>query len=318
MAVLAGLGLCASASAQITVGQVAPDLVSANGACGSDSGYNEAQRAVASGASYVVPSAGVLTSWSSRTAASGALGLVVYRPLAGSYLVAAVDGPRLLGPNSLSTFPISIPVVAGDLIGTVLPPGGSSECLFKGIPGDEIMYQSGNASVGGTVSMTDTEPALRVNVSATLLPPPTIASISPANASIKGGSATILGANFAGVSAVSFGSAPATSFTVDSEGQITAIAPASKKLAKVPVTVTTIAGVATSAQTFAYEGCKVPQLQGKKLKASKKKAKKADCKIGKVTKLDAATGKTGKVVKQNPKPGKLLVPGTKIKVTLEP
>jgi beta-lactam-binding protein with PASTA domain len=80
--------------------------------------------------------------------------------------------------------------------------------------------------------------------------------------------------------------------------------------------VTTSAGSATSAQTFAYEGCKVPKLKGKKLKASKKTARKRDCKIGKVKKLGDATASTGEVVKQNPKPGKIFLPGTKIKVTL--
>ena len=85
-----------------------------------------------------------------------------------------------------------------------------------------------------------------------------------------------------------------------------------------PITVTTAAGTATSAQTFAYEGCRVPKLKGKKLKASKKKLKKADCKTGKVKKRKGATAATGEVVKQSAKPGTILAPGTKIKVTLGP
>lgn len=36
------------------------------------------------------------------------------------------------------------------------------------------------------------------------------------------------------------------------------LAPSSTTLAKVPVTVTTIAGTASSPTTFAYTGCKVP------------------------------------------------------------
>ena len=85
-----------------------------------------------------------------------------------------------------------------------------------------------------------------------------------------------------------------------------------------PITVTTAAGTATAAQTFAYEGCTVPKLRGKKLKATKKKLKKADCKTGKVKKRKGATGATGKVLKQSAKPGTILAPGTKIKVTLGP
>jgi hypothetical protein len=239
--------------------------------------------------------------------------------VAGKYLVVAADGPRALATGSVSTFPVSIPVLAGDLLGTGVPPAALSDCYFRiGSAADAAGYRGGNVPAGGTVETEGTELESRLNIAATLLPPPTIVSIAPASGSIAGGTVTIAGANFASVSAVSFGSVPATGFTVDSEGQITAKAPASKTLSKVPVSVTTIAGTVTSAPIFAYKGCKVPQLKGKKLKASKKKAKKSDCKIGKVTKRDGATAKTGKVVKQNPKPGKILAPGTKIKVTLEP
>lgn len=80
---------------------------------------------------------------------------------------------------------------------------------------------------------------------------------------------------------------------------------------------TTEAGTATSTQLFSYEGCKVPQLKGKKLKAAKKQLRKAGCKLGKVKKQGDATIKTGKVVKQKPGPGKLLPPGAKVKVTLK-
>jgi IPT/TIG domain/PASTA domain len=144
-----------------------------------------------------------------------------------------------------------------------------------------------------------------------------VSGIGPSKGSVTGGqSIVITGANFASVGAVTFGTAAAESFTVNSEGQITAVAPPSTTLSKVPVSVTTIAGAVSSAQTFAYEGCNVPKLSGEKLKAAKRKSKKADCRIGAVKKLGEATPKTGKVVKQNPKPGKILAPGTKIKISL--
>ena len=126
------------------------------------------------------------------------------------------------------------------------------------------------------------------------------------------------GSNFAQVKGVAFGSTPAAGFSVGSEGQITATAPASKTIAAVPITVTTAAGTASAAQTFAYEGCTVPKLRGKKLKATKKKLKKADCKTGKVKKRKGATAATGEVVKQSAKPGTILAPGAKVKVTLGP
>ena len=80
---------------------------------------------------------------------------------------------------------------------------------------------------------------------------------------------------------------------------------------------TTPAGTAVAAQTFAYEGCKVPNLKSKKLKQAKKRAKKSDCKIGKVKLLGDATKKTGEVAKQNPKAGKVLAPGSKVSVKLD-
>jgi PASTA domain len=62
--------------------------------------------------------------------------------------------------------------------------------------------------------------------------------------------------------------------------------------------------------------CVVPKLNGKILKAAKKRARKAHCRIGSV-KLRAGVSKTtGKVVKQKPKAGKVKAAGSKIAVTL--
>jgi hypothetical protein len=129
---------------------------------------------------------------------------------------------------------------------------------------------------------------------------------------------TIGGTDFEGASAVKFGSAPAPSFQVNSDGQITAIVPAAAAGA-VNVAVTTPAGTATSSQQFTYmpiATCIVPKLRGKKLKAARKALAKVDCKLGKVKKLKGATSKTGKVTKQHPKPGKVLAPGAKVNVKL--
>lgn len=62
--------------------------------------------------------------------------------------------------------------------------------------------------------------------------------------------------------------------------------------------------------------CVVPKLQGKKLKAAKKKIKAAGCKLGKVTKRKGATAANGKVAGQSPQAGKTVAAGTKVKVTL--
>jgi PASTA domain/IPT/TIG domain len=308
-----------AAGAQVVVGQTSPTIPSES-FCSIPASFDEFQTSVQAGNSYAVPTAGVLTSWSVKEGpGSGSLGMKVFRPLgAGSYLVVGHDGPRPLTPNALNTFPVSVPVQTGDIVGIALPASSAVSCaFFTGLAGDVIGYNQGLAADGQTIAQEESFNEYRLNVEATLLPPPTISSITPASGSIKGARVVIGGANFANVTGVSFGSVPAAGVTVNSEGQITATAPPSKTLSKVKVSVTTVAGTATSAQLFAYKGCKVPQLKGKKLKAAKKKLRKAGCKLGKAKKLHGATAKTGKVVKQNPKPGKILAPGTKVKVTLD-
>jgi hypothetical protein len=66
----------------------------------------------------------------------------------------------------------------------------------------------------------------------TQIPPPTgwlgpfITSISPDNGPAAGGTSVVIsGRNFTGATAVRFGTADATSFTVDSDTQISAVSP---------------------------------------------------------------------------------------------
>jgi hypothetical protein len=317
-AALFALAIGSSAGAQVVVGQVAP-TPNPPAICEYPFDYDEFQLSVASGTSYTVPAAGVLTAWSTN-AASGSgqnLSFKVFRPLGGgNYLVVAEDR-RTLTPSTLNTFPLNVPVQPGDILGLGIPATGPTACEFETKDArDVIGYHEGLTPVGGVFPIEETFTESRLNVSATLLPPPVISAIAPATASIQGGSVVIAGANFAGVTGVSFGAVPAA-FTVNSEGQITATAPPTKTLGSVSVVVSTVAGVVTAAQPFTYEGCRVPQLRGKKLKASKKKLRKADCRVGKVKKLHDATAKAGEVVKQNPKPGKILPPGAKVKVILD-
>ena len=144
---------------------------------------------------------------------------------------------------------------------------------------------------------------------------PTVAALSPASGSIAGGTkVTITGANFVEVQGVSFGDTPAVSFKVDSESQITAVAPASGTLGETTVTVTTVAGSAIG--FFTYRGCQVPQLRGLGLTAAKRLLRKADCGVGKVTTLRGKAAKRQRVVRQSPRPATVLAPGAKVSLTL--
>lgn len=328
---LVGLGACAAiAQAQASIGELAPSPAEPYCVSGP---YENIPGPGASLATYTIPTTGVLTSWSTLATegAGQTLTFKVYRRLGeGSYTVVGHDGPRELVPNVVNTFKTAIPVQAGDVIGNndlehveEVP----NACEFETTNFEDVIECSEGEFLDGEVfeTIVECENGSRPNVTATILPPPTISSISPAGGSVQGGtSVVIVGANFAEVKGVTFGTAPAAGFAVNSEGQITAIAPPSASPGHVSIAVTTLAGTAVSPTPFAYEGppssthegCVVPKLKGKKLKAAKRAARKADCAIGKVKKRRGATAKTGKVVKQRPKPGTLLPPGTKIRLVL--
>ena len=150
-------------------------------------------------------------------------------------------------------------------------------------------------------------------------PPPGIAALTPASGPAAGGTAvTIRGHDFTEATAVRFGSAPASTFHVDSDTQMTATAPAGEP-GVVAVAVTTQAGTATA--PFTYEAsspslCKVPKLRGKRLKPAKRRLRAADCKVGKVTRRGGATSRTGRVVRQRPRAGSIRPAGAVVRVRL--
>jgi hypothetical protein len=96
----------------------------------------------------------------------------------------------------------------------------------------------------GTVSVTVTTPGGTSNgLSFSYVAVPTLTSVSPSSGLLVGGtSVTLTGTNLTGATAVTFGATAATSFTVNSATQITAVAPAGPLLGAVSVTVTTAGG----------------------------------------------------------------------------
>ncbi len=90
-------------------------------------------------------------------------------------------------------------------------------------------------------------------VAYTYIPEPVITSIAP-NADLESGGTTVVitGQHFSEVTAVNFGAAPAFSFTVNSDTQITAISPAGTAAGPVDVTVTNMYATATKTGAFTY------------------------------------------------------------------
>jgi hypothetical protein len=77
---------------------------------------------------------------------------------------------------------------------------------------------------------------------------PMVTGISPASGAPAGGTTvTITGLSFTGVTAVNFGSTPATSFTFVSDSEVTAVSPAGT--GTVPITITTPVGTSASKGT---------------------------------------------------------------------
>jgi hypothetical protein len=217
----------------------------------------------------------------------------------------------------VQTFATSTPVKAGQAIGL-----GMSETASVGFR-DAGRFTEWDGEPAENTPPPGVAAAGLVGFNAEMQPAPTIASLGTVTGPTAGGTAVaIAGTDFENTTGVSFGGTPATSFKVESEGLLSVVAPASATAATVPVTVTTIAGKVSSAQTFAYEAppaapkCVVPKLRGKKLSAARKALRKAQCKTGKVKKLKGARVGSGKVSRQSAKPGAKLPAGTKVNLTL--
>jgi hypothetical protein len=163
--------LCASpAAATTTIGQLQPPGGTPD-TCGPSSGA-EAQPTVTSGTPYVVPANGVrITSWSTRanSTSNGQLALRIFRPLgASSYLAVAHDGLRTLTPSLINTFPVSIAVQPGDILGDDSSSTANFPvaCLFE-VPGETYWTSFPNPSPDdGSSGIFSSGSNQRVNVTA--------------------------------------------------------------------------------------------------------------------------------------------------------
>jgi hypothetical protein len=155
-----------SASASITVGQIAP------GTPTSCSNSFEFLQVSSPDVSYTMPASGVITSWSHRSQVG--MGqtptLKIYRKVGdpASYQVVSHDGPHPVAPNTVVTFPASAAVKAGDVLG-ITGQGGAANigCLHFGGTGQRGAH-NGDLGASGT---GDFELGTgRLNVSAVLVP----------------------------------------------------------------------------------------------------------------------------------------------------
>jgi hypothetical protein len=173
--VFASLVLAAAspASASVTIGQLDPTpSASCQGTI-----FDHVQPTVTSGNTYVVPSipgasALIISSWShnATVGAGQMLTMKAFRPLGGAtYAVVGHDGPRLLTPSALNTFPASVPVKPGDVLGLHTPqltPG--TACIYVVGGGETHPIRNGNLADGESGLFTTA--ANRLNISAVVSP----------------------------------------------------------------------------------------------------------------------------------------------------
>ncbi|MGY1942887.1 beta strand repeat-containing protein, partial [Nocardia asiatica] len=120
---------------------------------------------------------------------------------------------------------------------------GANTAVSFAVVSDSEIRAVAPAGVAGTVTVTVATTGGRSNgVFYGYVPAPALASVVPGSGPGTGGNTvTLAGTGFTGAAAVRFGATPATSFTVVSDTQITAVAPAASA-GPVAVTVTTSGG----------------------------------------------------------------------------
>jgi hypothetical protein len=158
------------AAASVTIGQLAPGTPM--GFADPSGMFDVLQPAVTSGNTYVAPGNGTITSWSHNAAvgAGQTMTFKVFRPVSGStYAVVGHDGPRSLTGGAVNTFPASIGVQPGDVIGlffSVTPP---AKAWFFAVPGDAFLQRLGSLADGQSGTF-EPNPDRRLNVTAVFDP----------------------------------------------------------------------------------------------------------------------------------------------------
>jgi hypothetical protein len=178
------------AAASVAVGQ----LGSPSGPCTANNDVLET--GVAAGPSFTMPETGTITSWShSAIIGSGqTLTMKVFRPVPDPnlhiYRVVAHDGPKPVNSGLLNTFPVSIPVQAGDILG-LNTAGGGAGCICSGAPGDTLAIRnSTNLADGEAADFVLPTGNVRLDISAVLTPSNTL-TVAKTAFNKKKGTATL-------------------------------------------------------------------------------------------------------------------------------
>lgn len=161
----------APASAEVTIGQVAPSGGVLE-TCPTGPTDLVQPSVTAGGNLYSARAAGTITSWSTRSGGSGSYTLKVYRRTTDPdvFRVIGHSGPQPL-TSGLNTFSANLTVTSGDLIGLNAGGPGNNTCGFSS-PGDFVLTSGGNLPDGGSGNFPPAGAMdnVRLNLSATLVP----------------------------------------------------------------------------------------------------------------------------------------------------
>ncbi|UJW85878.1 IPT/TIG domain-containing protein [Devosia sp. SL43] len=168
----------------------------------------------------------------------------------------------LVGPDAGPTEGRSVGIYGTNLLGaTAVTFGGIAATDFSVVT-DTAMFATAPAGSAGTVDVRVTTlggtSAIDAAAQFTYVAAPTVTSITPTAGPTMGGTSVIItGNDLSGTTAVTFGATPATGFTVDSDSQITAAAPA-LSAGTVDVRVTTVGGTSATGAADQFTAVAAP------------------------------------------------------------
>lgn len=211
----------------------------------------------------------VLTNPHTLAVRAGNAGLIYVGGDAGSLVALPVTFSTQPAPTVTSIDPRSGPTAGGTTVtinGTNFnTAAGATTVSFGGVAASSVscatttqctaVSPAGGGTVHVTVSTAGGTSAVSAADQFTYVGAPSVTGVNPTQGASSGGSTVVItGSGFTGASAVRFGVAPATSFTVNSDTQITALVPAGSAGSSVDVTVTTAGGTSpvSASDRFAY------------------------------------------------------------------
>lgn len=175
-------------------------------------------QAAAPGYQLVAPVDGTITTW--RVAGRGPLALRVLR-VSGGVLIAEASSPvQAFVSDSVATFPVSIPVLAGDQIGVDLRPATTVAQVRFAPLATAAFHQDQPAVADGAQVKGESSVNGAISLNADVAITPVATGVDVKSGSTAGGTAvTISGSYLDGVTSVQFGGGPAA-FTPGGAGQL--------------------------------------------------------------------------------------------------